>query len=203
MSELRGLRSAIAGLAAIVMLCAPVAMARPVQALELEALLDGVAQTERREVAFEETRSIAGVTKPLMSRGRLIYEPDGRLIKRFETPRRETAILDEDRLTILDADDTEVATIDLWMQRDLQLVFTGLRAVFSGDAAALRSAFDIQVSGDAGTWRLQLTPKPEEGDTRLDRVVVSGNARQIVSFEVRERDGDTSIIRLLGAASGR
>ena len=178
-------------------------MARQAQALELETLLDGVAQTERREVGFEETRSIAGVTKPLMSRGRLIYEPGGRLIKRFESPRRETAILDEDRLTILDADDTEVATIDLWMQRDLQLVFTGLQAVFSGDAAALRSAFDIRIDGDAGKWRMQLTPKSEEGDSRLARVVVSGKAQEIASFEVRERDGDSAVIRLLGGATGQ
>lgn len=203
MIELRSLRSAIASLAAIVMLCTPVAMARPVQALELEALLGGAAQTERREVAFEETKTIAGMTKPLMSRGQLIYEPGGRLIKRIETPRRETAILDEDRLTILDADDDEVATIDLWMQRDLQLVFIGLQAVFSGDAAALRSAFDIEIGGDAGKWRMQLTPKPDEGELRLDQVVVSGKARQIASFEVRERDGDTSVIRLLDGAAGQ
>lgn len=203
MSELRGLRSAIAGLAAVVMLCAPVAVARPVQALELEALLGGAAQSERREVAFEETKTIAGMTKPLISRGQLIYEPGGRLIKRIETPRRETAILDEDRLTILDADDDEVATIDLWMQRDLQLVFIGLQAVFSGDAAALRSAFDIEIGGDAGKWRMQLTPKPDEGELRLDQVVVSGKARQIASFEVRERDGDTSVIRLLDGAAGQ
>lgn len=200
MNELCGLRAVVAGLAAVVMLCASMAMARPVQALELEALLGGVAQTERRAVAFEETRSIAGVTKPLMSSGQLIYEPGGRLIKRFETPRRETAILDEDRLTILDADDTEVATIDLWMQRDLQLVFTGLQAVFSGDAAALRSAFDIEISGDAGQWRMQLTPKSGDDELRLDQVIVSGKARQIARFEVRERSGDTAVIRLLGAA---
>lgn len=203
MTERCGLRSAIAGLAAAALLCGSLAMASPVRAVELESLLGGVAQTERRAVAFEETRTIAGVTTPLVSRGQLIYEPGGRLIKRFETPRRETAILDEDRLTILDADDTEVATIDLWMQRDLQLVFTGLQAVFSGDAAALRQAFDIQIGGDTARWRIQLTPKSDEGELRLQTVVVSGSARQIADFEVRERSGDTAVIRLLHAAPGR
>ncbi len=203
MTERRGLRSVVAVLAAAVLLCASAALAPPVRAVELEDLLGGVAQSERRAVAFEETRTIAGVTKPLMSRGQLIYEPGGRLIKRYETPRRETAILEEDRLTILDADDTEVATIDLWMQRDLQLVFTGLQAVFSGDAAALRKAFDIRISGDMGQWRIQLTPKSDEGDLRLKTVVVSGSARQIADFEVRERSGDTAVIRLLHAVPRR
>ncbi len=203
MSERRGVRSVVAGLAAVALLCASMALARPVQALDLEALLGGVAQTERRTVAFEETRTIAGMKKPLLSRGQLIYEPGGRLIKRFETPRRETAILDEDRLTILDADDTEVTTIDLWMQRDLQLVFTGLQAVFSGDADALRKAFDIRINGDKGQWRLRLTPKPDEGDLRLESVVVSGSARKIADFEIRERDGDTAVIRLLDVEPGQ
>jgi len=203
MTEWHGLRSVVAGLAVVALLCASAVLAPPVWAVELEALLDGVAQTERRAVAFEETRTIAGVTKPLLSRGQLIYEPGGRLIKRFETPRRETAILEEDRLTILDADDTEVATIDLWMQRDLQLVFTGLQAVFSGDAAALRKAFDIETSGDTGQWRIQLTPKSDEGDLRLETVVVSGGARRIADFEVRERSGDTAVIRLLDAVPGQ
>ncbi len=200
MIDLHGLRPVVAVLAVAVLLCAPMAVA---QALDLEDLLDGVAQTERRDVAFEETRSIAGMTKPLISRGRLIYEPGGRLIKRFEAPRRETAILDEDRLTILDQDDTEVATIDLWMQRDLQLVFTGLQAVLSGDAAALRLAFDIHIGGDVRQWRMRLKPKSDETESRLERVVVTGKDRQIASFEVRERDGDTSVIRLLGAAPER
>jgi hypothetical protein len=193
----------VAGLAAALLLGASMALASPVRAVELETLIGGAAQTERRTVAYEETRTIAGVTKPLLSRGRLIYEPGGRLIKKIETPRRETAILEEDRLTILDADDTEVATIDLWMQRDLQLVFTGLQAVFSGDAAALRKAFDIRISGDTGRWRIRLTPKPDDGDLRLESVIVSGSERQIADFEVRERGGDTAVIRLLDAAPRR
>ncbi len=203
MSERRGVRSVVAGLAAVALLCASMALARPVQALELEALLGGVAQSERRTVAFEETRTIAGMTEPLLSRGQLIYEPGGRLIKRIETPRRETAILDEDRLTILDADDAEVATIDLWVQRDLQLVFTGLQAVFSGDAAALRKAFDIRISGDTGRWQLQLTPKSDEGDLRLEAVLVSGSGREIADFAVHERNGDIAVIRLFDAESGQ
>lgn len=203
MIERRGVRIVVAGFAAAAMLCASMMLAQPAKALDLETLLGGVAHTERRTVTFEETRTIAGMTKPLLSRGQLIHEPGGRLIKRIETPRRETAILDEDRLTILDADDTEVATIDLWMQRDLQLVFTGLQAVFSGDVAALRKAFDIRISGDSGRWRLELTPKPDEGDLRLESVVVSGNARKIADFAVRERNGDTAVIRLLDTEPGR
>lgn len=203
MIERRGVWTVVPGLAAAALLCVSMALAQPVQALELDALLGGVAHTERRAVAFEETRTIAGMTKPLRSRGQLIYEPGGRLIKRIETPRRETAILDEDRLTILDADDTEVATIDLWMQRDLQLVFTGLQAVFSGDATALRKAFDIRVSGDTGQWALHLTPKPDEDDLRLETVVVSGSARKIADFAVRERNGDTAVIRLLDGEPGQ
>ncbi len=50
---------------------------------------------------------------------------------------------------------------------------------------------------------MRLKPKSDETESRLERVVVTGKDRQIASFEVRERDGDTSVIRLLGAAPER
>lgn len=166
---------------------------------DLDTLLKGIAAKGAQEVPFEERRYLGALTAPLVSRGHLRYEPPGRLIKKVETPRRETAIVDKDRLAVLNEDGAETASIDLWHNRDLRLVFDGLRGVLSGDTAALRAVFVTTLEGDAKGWRLHLVPRGDPGDTRIKGIVVAGIAERIESFEIQESDGDRSIIRLLAA----
>lgn len=166
---------------------------------DLETLLKSVAATGAREVAFEERRYFGALTEPLVSRGHLRYEPSGRLIKKVEAPRRETAIVDKDRLAVLDGNGAETASIDLWQNKDLRLVFDGLRGVLNGDLAALRAAFVPILEKDGKGWRLHLVPRGDPGDTHIKGIVVAGIAERIESFEIQESDGDRSIIQLLAA----
>jgi hypothetical protein len=168
-------------------------------ATDLETLLKSVAVRGAQEVAYEEHRYFGALTEPLVSRGHLRYEPPGRLIKNVESPRRETAVVDEDRLTVLDASGVETASIDLWQNRDLRLVFEGLRGVLGGNSAALRAAFDPTLEDLGSGWRLHLVPKGDAGDARIKGIVVSGAAKRIDSFEIQESDGDRSLIQLLAA----
>lgn len=166
---------------------------------DLETLLKSIAVKGAQEVAYEERRYFGALTEPIVSRGHLRYEPPARLIKRVESPRRETAVVDEDLLTVLDSGGAETATIDLWQNRDLRLVFDGLRGVLSGDPDALRTVFNPTLEEAGAGWRLHLVPRGEPDDTRIKVIVVSGMAKRIDSFEIQEADGDRSLIRLLAA----
>lgn len=170
-------------------------------AFDLDALLKRVAVAEPADVPFEEKRYIGAVTEPLVSRGYLRFEPPDRLIKKVETPKAETAIATENRLSILDASGAETASIDLWMDPDLRLVFDSLRAVLRGDADALRAHFDTSLTGDEAAWTLTLAPKGDGDDTRIARIVVAGGKAGLERFEIRETGGDRSVIRLLGASA--
>ena len=184
----------------LVLLFGGILAATPVQAadLDLQQLLARLALgDQRQEIAFEESRFNRLVTEPLLSRGRLIYEPPDTLIKRLETPRRESAILQDERLAILDAQDHEVASIDLWQQPDLQIVYGSIKALLTGDADALRSAFWVSTEGGPETWALILRPKIDSARTRLEQVRVEGHEARILSFEFLETDGDRSHLRLL------
>lgn len=174
--------------------------AGPAQAadLDLQELLSRLAPDDgRQEIGFEESRFNRLITEPVLSQGRLIYEPPDKLIKRHEVPRRESAILEQDRLAILDAQDREVASIDLWLQPDLQMVFGSIKAVLTGDAVALRSAFWVSIDGEGEAWALTLRPKSDSARTRLEQILVEGSGSRILSFEFREADGDRSRLRLL------
>jgi outer membrane lipoprotein-sorting protein len=166
-------------------------------ALELEILLQSQALEGRREVAFEERRFIKSVTTPIVSRGHFVFQPPDRLTKIVEEPRRESAVIEGDRLTILDAEDREVTSIDLWLQPDLRLIFASIRGVLKGDPEILRSAFWISLHGQLEDWSLELSPKVDESKTRIHHIAISGNATGPQSFEVRETNGNRAQIEFL------
>lgn len=166
-------------------------------ALELEILLQSQALEGRREIAFEERRFIKSVTTPIVSRGHFVFQPPDRLTKIVEEPRRESAVIEGDRLTILDAEDREVTSIDLWLQPDLRLIFASIRGVLKGDPEVLRSAFWVSLHGQLEDWSLQLSPKVDESKTRIQHIAISGHATGPQSFEVRETNGNRAQIEFL------
>lgn len=166
-------------------------------ALELDILLQSQALEGRREVAFEERRFIKSVTIPIVSRGRLVFQPPDRLTKIIEEPRQESAVIEGDRLTILDAEDREVTSIDLWLQPDLRLIFASIRGVLKGDPEILRSAFWISLHGQSDDWSLELSPKVGESKTRIQKIAIAGLAAGPQSIEIREVNGNYSRIALL------
>ena len=171
--------------------------AGPAVALDLEVLLESLALDERQEVVFEESRFIETVTTPIVSRGRFIFEPPDRLIKTIEHPRRESAVLEDDRLAILDAEGTEIASVDLWLQPDLRLIFASIRGVLKGDPEVLRSVFWVSLQGDLEAWSLELSPKVDEAKTRIQRIDIAGDTAGARTFEIMETSGRRSQIRLL------
>ncbi len=171
--------------------------AQPAAALNVEQLLGQIARAGGQDIAFEESRFLNTLMTPLISRGRLIYEPPDRLIKLILEPRRESAVFDEDRLAILDGEDKEIASIDLWMQPDLRLTFDSIIAMLTGDVERLCWAFWITLDGDEEDWCLKLVPKIDASKSRVENILVSGRGDQLLSFDFRQSDGDRSLIRLL------
>ncbi len=170
--------------------------AQPAAALDVEQLVGQLARAGGQDIAFEEIRFFDALTTPLVSRGRLIYEPPDRLIKMILEPHRESAVFDQDRLVILDAEAKEIASIDLWMHPDLRMTFDSIIAMLTGDAERLRSAFWITLHGDEENWNLKLVPKIDASKTRIEEILVSGRGDRLLSFDFRESDGDRSVIRL-------
>jgi len=166
--------------------------------LRLETVLQRVAANSGEVVGFEESRYLGVVTKPLESSGTMRFEPPDRLIKETDKPYRETAIVDGDRLSVLNAAGVETRSISLWASAELRLVFDSLRAVLRGDAKALAALFQVTVSGDEARWTIELTPQPGGEDGQIERITVQGKAGRIVSFDIREANGDRDLIRLTG-----
>jgi outer membrane lipoprotein-sorting protein len=178
-------------------LCDPVPMAHAAE-FGLETVLRRIAANQRDVVGFEERRFLGVVTEPLESSGTLRFEPPDRLIKETDKPYRETAIVDGDRLTVLDAAGVETRSISLWVSEELRLVFDSLRAVLRGDAKTLASLFQVAVTGNEKAWEIELTPQPGDEEGQIERITVRGSAGRVERFDIRETNGDRALIRLTG-----
>jgi outer membrane lipoprotein-sorting protein len=187
---------AVATMSAIIFLNPRVSGAAGV---DLDDLLRRIAAKSADEVGFHEERFLGVVTEPLKSTGTLLFRPPDTLIKKTETPFRETAIVDRDRLTVLDAEGAEIHSISLWASEEMRIVFDGLRAVLRGDAPALRQLFEISLSESDKGWQIDLTPRVSQGESQILQVLVRGRAGRIASFEIREANGDRAVIRLTGS----
>jgi len=174
-------------------------LSAPVQAFDLGELARSLQLTERREIGFREERSVAALTSSIVSTGYFVFEPPDRLVKVMKTPRRERAVVENDRLTVSDEEGTEIASVDLASQPALKQLFGGLLALLNGDAERLRAVFDVSISGGADDWRLDLTPRErgeEGGPAGLARLVVTGGGGAMRTIGIREADGDSTRITL-------
>jgi hypothetical protein len=70
-----------------------------------------------------------------------------------------------------------------------------IRALLASDFGALRQQFDVQGSGDASKWQIDLVPRSPQVAQFLKSLSVSGG-RQVEQIRVTEGGGDFTVIRL-------
>ena len=71
-----------------------------------------------------------------------------------------------------------------------------LRGVLGGDLALLRTHYQLSLTGNQLSWRLDLTPDDEGIGRYVQRIVVTGHDGQIEQIEVREVSGDRSVLQV-------
>ncbi|MBS0579399.1 MAG: outer membrane lipoprotein carrier protein LolA [Proteobacteria bacterium] len=148
----------------------------------------------RGHVAFTETHELALLKTPVRSSGELVYVAPDRLEKHTLEPKPETLILDHGvlqaerghhRYTIALADAPQVLPF-----------IESVRATLAGDAAALERYFAVRFEGDAAHWRMLLTPRQAALAGSVSEIRMEGERAAISSVEIRERDGDRSLLSI-------
>jgi outer membrane lipoprotein-sorting protein len=156
----------------IAALCA----AAPAFALEEAALLDALSarfgKTAVVSSEFTQTRTLAALTRPVKSTGRLVYAKDRGVIWQIEKPYRATYVIDDSRIVEIDANNVrrERSTKEAPAVAEVGRVF---RSIVSGDRKTLIEYFRVSAVGDADKWELKLAPR-EKVAPFLKSVVVRG-----------------------------
>lgn len=139
----------------------------------LESVLQRLASFRTLRGDFVQSREIAGLSRPLVSRGRFVISELGLYWGQSE-PFESTLVAREDSLTQQIADRAPVTIMveDQPIAVSIGRVFLGL---FQGDRRRLGEHFDVAFEQREARWRLELDPISFPLTESVERVVVEGS----------------------------
>lgn len=156
------------------------------------SLLDLLARNPPGQAAFNETKYIALLDRPVESSGELRFTPPHRLEKRTLAPASETLVVDRDNLTMERLGKRH--TIALRDHPEVAVFIESIRGTLAGDRASLERAYALALEGDARRWTLVLSPLSETIGKLVSRIEVSGSQAEVRRIEITQADGDRSVM---------
>ncbi len=76
-----------------------------------------------------------------------------------------------------------------------------IRATLAGDRAALEQVFQLTFEGSFDTWTLTLMPRDAKLSRTVQQIDIAGERDTIHRVEIREADGDRSVMTIGAAVS--
>jgi hypothetical protein len=174
--------------------CGSVAGAR-----ELDEVMGLLATRQQGRVEFVEQQFLHILDHPIESSGELRYEAPDRLEKRTLKPHAETLLLAGGVLTVERAHGRRV--LDLRAYPQIQPFVESIRATLAGDRTSLERLFHLDFAGNLARWTLTLVPLDSNVKRAVAHVRIDGMRDQLLKVEIRQPDGDRSLMTLRPAAS--
>lgn len=178
---------------------APANTAPPAAASDLDTLMGLLAMRRHGRVEFIEQQFLAILDRPVESSGELRYDAPDRLEKRTLEPRRETLLLAGSDLTVERGGRRH--GVDLRRYPEIQPFVESIRATLAGDLGALERIFHVEFSGSVTRWSLTLVPLDPQLTRTVKQVQIDGSGDQLLKVEIREADGDRSLMTLRAPAA--
>jgi hypothetical protein len=161
---------------------------------DLDEVLGLLAMRQHGRVEFIEQHFLAVLKRPIESSGELRYDAPDRLEKRTLQPHAETLVLVGGVLTVERRHSRRV--LDLRAYPQIQPFVESIRATLAGDRAALERLFQVDFAGSVARWALTLVPLQSEVKQSVAEVRIDGARDQLLRVEIREPDGDRSLLTL-------
>jgi hypothetical protein len=158
---------------------------------EVMALL---AARRHGRVEYVEQQFLAVLDHPLESSGELRYDAPDRLEKRTLLPRQETLVLAGGELTIERGARRHV--MDLHRYPQVLPFVESIRATLAGDRGALEQVFHVEFTGSVQRWSLSLVPLDQRLLRTVREVHIDGSRDELRRVEIRQADGDRSLMTL-------
>ena len=166
---------------------------------DLDTVMSLLAQRQHGRVEFVEQKFLSILDHPIESSGELLYDAPDRLQKRTLLPRAETLLLDGSVLTMERGGHRRV--LDLHRYPQIQPFVESIRATLAGDRAALERVFHVEFAGGVRRWSLTLAPLDRQLQRTIKQVQIDGSQDQLQRVEIRQTDGDRSLMTLRAPAS--
>jgi hypothetical protein len=168
-------------------------------ASELDEVMGLLATRQHGRVEFVEQQFLHILDHPIESSGELRYDAPDRLEKRTLKPHAETLLLAGGVLTVERAHGRRV--LDLRAYPQILPFVESIRATLAGDRTNLERLFHLDFAGSLARWTLTLVPLDSNVKRAVAHVRIDGMRDQLLKVEIRQPDGDRSLMTLRPAAS--
>lgn len=166
---------------------------------DLDQVMALLAQRQHGRVEFIEQQFLAVLKRPIESSGELRYDAPDRLEKRTLLPKKETLVLSGGILTTRRSERQRV--LDLHRYPQILPFVESIRATLAGDRVALERVFSIEFAGSVERWSLTLVPLDQALLRTVKQVQIDGSRDQLRHIEIRQADGDHSLMTLRASAA--
>jgi hypothetical protein len=166
---------------------------------DLDAVMGLLAMRQHGRVEFVEQQFLAVLDHPVESSGELRYDAPDRLEKRTLLPRAETLVLAGGVLTSERGGHRRV--LDLQRYPQILPFVESIRATLAGDRSALERVFHVEFAGSLERWSLTLVPLDHQLLRIVKQVQIDGSRDQLLKVEIRQSDGDRSLMTLRAPAA--
>jgi hypothetical protein len=168
--------------------------AAPADLHDLDQVMGMLAMRQHGRVEFVEQQFLAVLSRPIESSGELRYDAPDRLEKRTLKPHAETLVLAGEQLSVERAGRRRV--MDLHAYPQVLPFVESIRATLAGDRKALERLFRLDFAGNVSRWTLTLQPLESKVKQSVSQVRIDGAADQLLKVEIRQPDGDRSLMTL-------
>lgn len=175
--------------ATVLLMVANTAMAQPFDLPQLAEQLSGPAVVRGD---FIQEKHLRALPQPLTSHGQFALSRDHGLLWLLQQPIRQDYRITPEGIARRSENGWQAVDPQGGSARQNQLFL----AVLSGDTRALQRDFQLELSGAATAWRLQLTPRGALLRQIFADIEIHGG-ETVTQIELHEAQGDRTLIRLL------
>jgi hypothetical protein len=161
---------------------------------DLNEVMSMLAARQHGRVEFVEQQFLAVLKAPIESSGELRYDAPDRLEKRTLKPRAETLLLAAGILTVERGHNKR--TMDLHAYPQVLPFVESIRATLAGDRGSLERLFRVDFAGTVSRWTMTLVPIESKVKQSVSQVRIDGMRDQLIKVEIRQPDGDRSLMTL-------
>jgi outer membrane lipoprotein-sorting protein len=163
----------------------------------VEQLMSELGRIQHAKARFVERKYLKVLKTPLETTGTLQYDAPDRLVKRTLEPKPETMTVEGERLVIENQARSRNRTLRLEDYPVLWAFVESFRATLKGDLAALERFYRVTLEGGQQRWQLALTPRDPKMSALIESILIGGGGGRISRIEVREAQGDRSVMTVL------
>ncbi|MDR5823741.1 LolA-related protein [Caballeronia sp. LZ043] len=171
----------------------------PSSAWTLDRLMNTLGAKKSGRAHFTETRYLKIAQEPLESSGELVFVAPDHLEKHTVSPKPENLVVDGDMLTV--DRNGHTITIPLRNYPELGAFIESIRATLAGNRFALEQAYRVSVTGKGNDWTLTLVPIDSRMQKKVSEITLAGTGAALARVEIRQADGDHSLMRLQDASA--